>query len=182
MVGKIIGGLLAFIRSPFALALGLVILMAAGAAGGFLWGKRMEAVERQKIAAAKAEAEKAARAHIPVKVPQPDEGPDPFIPRYVPLGEEFTINFREKKRVLIVEVSMMTRKGPKVEQSLKSRVIPLRARIDALLSIFPYDQAVSEDGVKLMSDHLRAGLNQSLRAELGISPVEEVLITRLFIQ
>jgi flagellar basal body-associated protein FliL len=178
MVGKI----LAALRSPFALALGLVILMAGGAAGGFFWGKRMDAIERQKVAAAKAAAEAAAKAHIPVKVPQPDEGPDPFIARYIPLGEEFTINFREKKRVLIVEISLVTRKGPKVEQSLKSRVIPLRARIDALLSIFPYDQAVSDDGVKLMGDHLRTGLNQSLRAELGINPVEDVLITSLFIQ
>ena len=182
MVGKIIGGLLAFIKSPFALAFGLVILMAGGAAGGFFWGKRMEAIERQKIAEAKLAAEIAAKAHIPVKVPQPDEGPDPFAPRYVQLGEEFTINFREKKRVFIVEVTMMTRKGPKVEESLKTRVIPLRARIDALLSIFPYDQAVSDDGVKLMSEHLRTGLNQSLRAELGINPIEDILITRLFIQ
>lgn len=178
MVGKI----LAALKSPFSLALGLVLLMAGGAAGGFLWGKRIDAIERQKAAEAKAAAEKAAIAHIPVKVPQPDEGPDPFIQRYIPLGEEFTTNFREKKRVLIVEVTLMTRKGPKVEQSLKSRVIPLRARIDVLLSVFPYDQAVSEDGAKLLGDHLRNGLNQSLRAELGISPIEDVLITHLFIQ
>lgn len=178
MVGK----LLAALKSPFMLALGLVLLMAGGAAGGFLWGKRMEAIERQKAAEAKAAAELAARAHIPVKVPQPDEGPDPFVARYIPMGEEFTVNFRQKKRVLLLEATIMTRKGQKVEQSLKARVIPLRARIDALLSIFPYDLAVGEDGAKLIGEHLRNGLNQSLRAELGISPVEDVLITHLFIQ
>ena len=178
MLGKILGVL----KSPFTLALGLVLLIAGGAAGGFVWGKRMEAAERQRIADAKAAAELAARAHIPVKVPAPDEGQDPFIARYIPLGEEFTTNFREKKRVLIVEVTIMTRKGPKVEQSLKSRVLPMRARVDALLSVFPYDQAVSDDGPRLMGEHLRKGLNETLRADLGINPIEDVLITHLFIQ
>lgn len=182
MVGKIIAGLIAAIKSPFSIALGLVLLMAGAGVGGFFWGKRQEAIERQKVADAKAAAEKAAIAHIPVKVPQPEDGPDPWMPRYIPLGEEFTTNFREKKRVLIVEVTVVTRKGKKAEESLRNRVIPLRARVDALLSVFPYDQAVSEDGARLLGDHLKNGLNQSLRPDMGIAPVEDVLITHLFIQ
>lgn len=182
MVGKIIAGLIAAIKSPFSIALGLVLMMAGAAAGGFFFAKRQDAIERQKAAEAKAAAEKAAKAHIPVKVPQPEDGPDPWMPRYIPLGEEFTTNFREKKRVLIVEVTVVTRKGKKAEDSLRARVIPLRARVDALLSVFPYDQAVSEDGSRLLGEHLKNGLNQTLRADLGISPVEDVLITHLFIQ
>ena len=137
MVGKIIAGLIAAIKSPFSIALGLVLLMAGAGVGGFFWGKRQEAIERQKVADAKAAAEKAAIAHIPVKVPQPEDGPDPWMPRYIPLGEEFTTNFREKKRVLIVEVTVVTRKGKKAEESLRNRVIPLRARVDALAAAFP---------------------------------------------
>lgn len=182
MVGKILGALVAAIKSPFTLALGLFLLIAAGGVGGFFWAKRSEVIEKQKAEDARKAAEMAARAHIPVRVPQADDGPDPFIPRYIPLGEEFTINFREKKRVFIVQVTIVTRKGPKVEDSLKARVLPLRARVDALLSIFSYDKAVSDDGLRLLSDHLRAGLNQTLRADLGINPVEDVLITQLFIQ
>jgi flagellar basal body-associated protein FliL len=182
MVGKILGALVAAIKSPFSLALGLVLLIAAGGVGGFFWAKRAEVIEKQKIEEARKAAEIAARAHIPVKVPQPDEGPDPFVPRYIPLGEEFTINFREKKRVLIVQLTLVTRKGPKVEDSLKARVLPLRARVDALLSIFPYDKAVTDDGPRLISEHIRAGLNDTLRADLGINPIEDVLITQLFIQ
>jgi flagellar basal body-associated protein FliL len=182
MVGKILGALVAAIKSPFSLALGLVLLIAAGGVGGFFWAKRTEIIEKQKAEDARKAVEIAARAHIPVKVPQPDEGPDPFVQRYIPLGEEFTINFREKKRVLIIEVTVVTRKGAKVENSLKARVLPLRARVDALLSIFPYDKAVTDDGPRLLSEHLRAGLNDTLRAELGINPVEDVLITQLFIQ
>jgi len=182
MVGKIIAGLIAAIKSPFSIALGLVLLMAGAGVGGFFWGKRQEAIERQKVADAKAAAEKAAIAHIPVKVPQPEDWPDQWMPRYIPLGEEFTTNFREKKRVLIVEVTVVTRKCKKAEESLRNRVIPLRARVDALLSVFPYDQAVSEDGTRLLGDHLKNGLNQSLRPDMGIAPVEDVLITHLFIQ
>jgi flagellar basal body-associated protein FliL len=182
MVGKILGALVAAIKSPFSLALGLVLLIAAGGVGGFFWAKRAEVIAKQKVEEARKAAEIAARAHIPVKVPQPDEGPDPFVPRYIPLGEEFTTSFREKKRVLIVQLTLVTRKGPKVEDSLKARVLPLRARVDALLSIFPYDKAVTDDGPRLISEHLRAGLNDTLRADLGINPVEDVLITQLFIQ
>ena len=66
MVGKILGALIAAIKSPFSMALGLVLLMALGGAGGFFWAKRTEVIEKQKAEAAKKAAEIAARAHIPV--------------------------------------------------------------------------------------------------------------------
>jgi hypothetical protein len=41
---------------------------------------------------------------------------------------------------------------------------------------------VADDGPRLLSEHLRIGLNDTLRADLGINPVEDILITQLFIQ
>ena len=174
--------ILAALKTPFALATYGALLIIAGAAAGLFAADKMAEAEARKIAEAKAAAAEAARAHIPEKVPAPPESEDPFKPRYVSLGEEILHGFREPKRALVLEVTLMTQRGDLAEKLLSEKRVPLRALVLANLSEFPVAVAAAPGGQQELSNRLKAALNAELRAQTGFAPIDAVLLTRYFVQ
>jgi flagellar basal body-associated protein FliL len=174
--------IVAALKTPFALATFAALLLVAGAAAGLFAAGKMAEAEARKIAQAKAAAAAAARAHIPERVPAPPESEDPFKPRYVSLGEEILHGFREPKRALVLEVTLMTQRGDLAEKLIAEKRVPLRALVLANLSEFPVAIAAAPGGQQELSNRLKAALNAELRAQTGFAPIDAVLLTRYFVQ
>jgi len=172
MVPKIIAALKAFITGPFALSLGMALLIMIGIAIGALVAAKMDEAAIQKQQAAKAAAEEAAKPPPPPqRVVQADEGPNPFEPLYVSLGEEILSPLPGKSRVLLIELELMTMRGKLSEDLLKEKRIPLRAQALSILSELTVAEAQAEDAQK--QSQCRAGPTGSDKALL------RTVITRL---
>lgn len=177
-----LGRVLAKLTTPFAFASYGALLLIMGVIVGLIVADRMARADANKKAAAKAAAAEAARAHIPALVPAPPEGESPFKPRYVSLGDEIMHGFREPKRALILDVTLMTQRGEQGEKLLVERRMPLRALVLASLSEFPVAVAAAAGGQQELSERLKSALNAELRAQTGFAPIDAVLLTRYFVQ
>jgi flagellar basal body-associated protein FliL len=177
---KMIMGLL---TGPLAIALLVVTLLFGGVAGGVVIAGRMEAAEKKRQQDAREAAQAALRGPPkPERVPLVESGSNPFAPRYVPLGEPLHSNFIERNRVLIVEISLVTQRGEKAEALMQAEKLPMRARTLALLSEFPLAVATREDGSRELARLLREALNAQLQVKSGFAPVDEVMLTRYYVQ
>ena len=183
MVPKIIEALKAFIRGPFALSLGMALLVIMGVAIGALVSSQMEEAAIQKKQAEKAAAEEAAKPpKPPQRVVDSDDGPNPFEPLYVSLGEEIMSPLPGKGRVLLIEIDLMTMRGKLSEDLLKDKRIPLRAQTIAILSELTVEDVKREDAQQVISDKIMNAINLTLKTRLNVAPVQQVLIKRFYVQ
>ena len=183
MVPKIIEALKAFIRGPFALSLGMALLVIMGVAIGALVSSQMEEAAIQKKQAEKAAAEEAAKPpKPPQRVVDTDDGPNPFEPLYVSLGEEIMSPLPGKGRVLLIEIDLMTMRGKLSEDLLKDKRIPLRAQTIAILSELTVEDVKREDAQQVISDKIMNAINLTLKTRLNVAPVQQVLIKRFYVQ
>jgi len=183
MVPKIIAALKAFITGPFALSLGMAFLVMIGIAIGALVALKMDEAALQKQQAAKAAAEEAAKPPPPPqRVVQADEGPNPFEPLYVSLGEEILSPLPGKSRVLLIELELMTMRGQLSEDLLKEKRIPLRAQALSILSELTVAEAQAEDAQQRIAEKIMRAINQTLKNNLNVAPVQQVLIKRYYVQ
>ena len=183
MVPKIIAALKAFIRGPFALSLGMAFLVLIGIAIGAIVMDQMDAASLQKKQAEKAAAEEAAKPPPPPqRVVKEDDGPNPFEPLYVSLGEEIISPLPGKGRALLIELELMTMRGPLSEELLKEKRIPLRAQTLAILSELTIEDVKRDDAQQLISDKIMNAINLTLKNKLNVAPVQQVLIKRFYVQ
>ena len=183
MVPKIIAALKAFITGPFALSLGMALLVMIGIAIGALVAVKMDEAAIQKQQAAKAAAEEAAKPPPPPqRVVQADEGPNPFEPLYVSLGEEILSPLPGKSRVLLIELELMTMRGKLSEDLLKEKRIPLRAQALSILSELTVAEAQAEDAQQKIAEKIMRAINQTLKSNLNVAPVQQVMIKRYYVQ
>jgi flagellar basal body-associated protein FliL len=183
MVPKIIAALKAFITGPFALSLGMALLVMIGIAIGALVAAKMDEAAIQKQQAAKAAAEEAAKPPPPPqRVVQADEGPNPFEPLYVSLGEEIMSPLPGKSRVLLIELELMTMRGKLSEDLLKEKRIPLRAQALSILSELTVAEAQAEDAQQKIAEKIMSEINKKLKSNLNVAPVQQVLIKRYYVQ
>jgi len=183
MVPKIIAALKAFITGPFALSLGMALLVMIGIAIGDLVAAKMDEAAIQKQQAAKAAAEEAAKPPPPPqRVVQADEGPNPFEPLYVSLGEEILSPLPGKSRVLLIELELMTMRGKLSEDLLKEKRIPLRAQALSILSELTVAEAQAEDAQQKIAEKIMSEINKTLKNNLNVAPVQQVLIKRYYVQ
>jgi flagellar basal body-associated protein FliL len=183
MVPKIIAALKAFITGPFALSLGMALLIMIGIAIGALVAAKMDEAAIQKQQAAKAAAEEAAKPPPPPqRVVQADEGPNPFEPLYVSLGEEILSPLPGKSRVLLIELELMTMRGKLSEDLLKEKRIPLRAQALSILSELTVAEAQAEDAQQKIAEKIMSEINKTLKNNLNVAPVQQVLIKRYYVQ
>ena len=183
MVQKIIEALKAFIRGPFALSLGMALLVVIGIAIGVFVADQMESAAEQKKQAQKAAAEEAAKPPPPPqRVVQPDDGPSPFEPLYVSLGEEILSPLPGKGRVLIIELELMTMRGQLSEDLLKENRIPLRAQAVAILSELTVDDVKRDDAQQMIADKIMNAINVNLKKNLNVAPVQRVIVKRFYVQ
>jgi len=183
MVPKIIAALKAFITGPFALSLGMALLVMIGVSIGALVAVKMDEAALQKQQAAKAAAEEAAKPPPPPKrVVQPDEGPNPFEPLYVSLGDEILSPLPGRSRVLLIELELMTMRGKLSEDLLKEKRIPLRAQALSILSELTVAEAQADDAQQKIADKIMSAINQTLKNNLNVAPVQKVLIKRYYVQ
>ena len=183
MVPKIIAALKAFITGPFALSLGMALLVMIGVGIGALVAVKMDEAALQKQQAAKAAAEEAAKPPPPPKrVVQPDEGPNPFEPLYVSLGDEILSPLPGRSRVLLIELELMTMRGKLSEDLLKEKRIPLRAQALSILSELTVAEAQADDAQQKIADKIMSAINQTLKNNLNVAPVQQVLIKRYYVQ
>ena len=183
MVPKIIAALKAFIGGPFALSLGMALLVIIGIAIGAIVAVKMDEAALQKQQAAKAAAEEAAKPPPPPqRVVQADEGPSPFEPLYVSLGEEILSPLPGRGRVLLIELELMTMRGKLSEDLLKEKRIPLRAQALAILSELTVAEAQAEDAQQKIAEKIMNAINQTLKNNLNVAPVQQVLIKRYYVQ
>jgi flagellar basal body-associated protein FliL len=179
MVGKII----AAVSGPFAIALLAVLLLLGGVGLGFIVADRMAKNDLERRKQIRIAAEIAARgAPKPERVPAIRGQASPFAPRYLAFGEEFTSNFKEPKRVLVVEITLMTQRGERAYKLIENSKMPLRALTLATLSEFPLQTATAADGALALSRILKTALNSDLSQKTGLAPIDEVLITNFFVQ
>jgi flagellar basal body-associated protein FliL len=175
--------IIAAATSPFTIALIVVTLMIGGAGVGLLIAEKINQSDIERRRQERTAAEIAARGPPkPERVPRVIDQETPFIARYFEFDEEFTSNFKEPKRVLIVSITLMTQRGERAYKLLEDSKIPLRALTLATLSEFPLKQAIEPDGRLLLSKALKQALNSEIRAGTGFSPIDAVLITRFFVQ
>lgn len=175
--------IIAAATSTFSIALIVVTLLIGGAGVGLLIAEKINKSEIERRRQERTAAEIAAQGPPkPERVPLVTDQENPFISRYVEFEEEFTSNFKEPKRVIIVSITLMTQRGERAYKLLEDSKIPLRALTLATLSEFPLKQAIEPDGRLLLSKSLKQALNSEIRARTGFSPIDAVLITRFFIQ
>ena len=183
MVPKIIAALKAFITGPFALSLGMALLVMIGVGIGALVVVKMDEAALQKQQAAKAAAEEAAKPPPPPqRVVQADEGPNPFEPLYVSLGDEILSPLPGRSRVLLIELELMTMRGKLSEDLLKEKRIPLRAQTLSILSELTVAEAQAENAQQKIAEKIMSAINQTLKNNLNVAPVQQVLIKRYYVQ
>lgn len=183
MVQKIIAAVIAGLTSYFAMAFALCILLFVGIAAGLLISDSMEATKQAKIKAEKMAAAEALKPPPPPqRVPQTDEGPSPFEPRYVSLGEEMLSPLPGKGRVLQIEIDLVTQRGQKAEELLTAKRVPLRALALSMLSEMTIEEATAADATQAIAAKLKRATNAFLRPENSIDPVENVLIKKYYVQ
>jgi len=177
-----LGRLLAALMTPFACAAYGALLLIAGVAAGLVIDDKLTEAAARKKAEAQAAMIAAARALVPERVPAPVEAESPFKPRYISLGEEIMHGFREPKRALLLEVTLMTQRGDLAEKLIADKRVPLRALVLAFLSEFPVATAAAPGGQQELAARLKTALNAELRAQTGLAPIDAVLLTRYFVQ
>ena len=183
MVPKIIAALKAFITGPFALSLGIALLVMTGIAIGSLVAIKMDEAALQKQLAAKAAAEEAAKPPPPPqRVIDTDDSPNPFEPLYVSLGEEIMSPLPGKGRVLLIELELMTMRGKLSEDLLKENRIPLRAQTLSLLSELTVAEALADDAQQKIAEKIMQAINKNLKNKLNVAPVQQVMIKRYYVQ
>jgi flagellar basal body-associated protein FliL len=161
----------------------MLLLVAIGGGVGYVVANQMIKAEEKKKAELKAAEEAAKRGPPkPERVPLADEGPNPFEPRYITLGEEFISNLPQKGRALIIEVGMVTLKGEKAEKTLSDERIPLRAHTMAMISEMTVAQATAEDAQEKLAERLHRALNAEMRKKTGADLIDKVFIKRYYVQ
>lgn len=181
---KIVAALIAAITGPFAMALGISVLVIVGVVVGFIISANMEAARLAKQQAEKAAAAEALKGPSPPqRVVQPtDDTPNPFEPRYVSLGEEILSPLPGKGRVLIIEMDLVTQRGENAEYLLFSERVPLRALVISILSELTVEQATAADASQAIGAKLKKAINDTLQPKNGIAPVERILFKKYYVQ
>ncbi len=184
MVKKILAAVIAALTGPFAMALGISALVIVGVVVGFFISANMEASQLARQQAQKAAAAEALKGPEPPQrvVQEPSDGPNPFEPRYVSLGEEIMSPLPGKGRVLIIEIDLVTQRGENAEYLLSSERVPLRALVMSILSELTVEQATAADAGQVISAKLKQAINATLFPKNGIAPVERILIKKYFVQ
>jgi flagellar basal body-associated protein FliL len=183
MVQTILAKVKAALTGPFAIAIGMLLLVAIGGGIGYVVANQLIKAEEVKKAAQKAAEEAAKRGPPkPQLVPLADEGPSPFEPRYITLGDEFISNLPQKGRAVIVEVGIVTMKGEKAEKTLAEERIPLRAHTMAMISEMTVAQATAEDAQEVLAARLLKALNEEMRKKAGATLIDKVFIKRYYVQ
>jgi flagellar basal body-associated protein FliL len=179
MVKKI----LALLTGPFAIAFGVVALLALGAGAGVIIAGKMAEADAKRRADLKAAEEAAKRPPPPPeRVRLPDQGPDPFVARYIDLGDEILSNLPARGRALIVQVALMTQKGERAEKMLTDNKIRLRALVVAVVSEITVEEATAQGAVEALAQRLLKAVNAEIRRTEGADLVDDVLIRRYFVQ
>jgi flagellar basal body-associated protein FliL len=183
MVQTILAKLKVALTGPFAIAIGMLLLVAVGGGIGYLVANQMIKAEEVKKAELKAAEEAAKRGPPkPQRVPLGEEGPSPFEPRYITLGDEFISNLPQRGRALIVEVGLVTMKGEKGEKTLSDDRIPLRALTMAIISEMTVAQATAEDAQSKLAERLLKALNAEMRKKTGADLIDKIFIKRYYVQ
>jgi flagellar basal body-associated protein FliL len=108
---------------------------------------------------------------------------DPFVPRYISLGDEILSNLPGRRRALIIQLELMTQRGEEVEALITKNRMPLRAMTLAVLSELKVEDVTRPDATQIVAERLRIALNNFLRpGNSGINAIDQVLVKRLFVQ
>ncbi len=175
--------ILAALTGPFAIAFGGTICLLIGLAAGLFIADKMEAAEQLRKKIEKQAAEDALKPPpLPQLVREEPDGPSPFEPLYVSLGDEMMSNLPARGRALLTDIALMTQRGPLAEQMMKSEVMPLRAMALSLISELSLDTATSPDGSKIMAARMLAAMNVYLRGRYNITPIDAVLVKSFYVQ
>lgn len=171
------------VTGPFAIALGILVLVAVGGGIGYIVATQMiKAEEQKKIEMKLAEAAAKKGPEKPQRVPLTEEGPSPFEPRYITLGDEFISNLPGKGRALVIEVGLVTLKGEKAEKYLADERMPLRAQTMAMISELTMAQATADDAQDQLAARLKTDLNKGIRQKVGADLIEKIFIKRYYVQ
>jgi len=183
MVKKIIAAVIAGLTGPFAMAFAIAMLFIVGIAAGFFIAGNMEDAKIQKRKAEKAAAVEAQKGPPPPqRVVDTSEGPNPFDPRYISLGEEILSPLPGKARVLQIEIDLVTLRGQLAEDLLTAQRIPLRSLALSILSELTIEQATAEDASQAIAEKIKQAVNATLRPKNGVNPVQQVLIKKYYVQ
>ena len=183
MVQTILAKIKAALTGPLAIAIGMLLLVGIGGGVGYVVANMMIKAEEKKKAELKAAEEEAKRGPPkPQLVPLGDEGPNPFEPRYITLGDEFISNLPQKGRAIIAEVGIVTMKGEKAEKTLADDRIPLRAHTMAIISEMTVAQATAENAQEQLAERLLKALNEEMRKKTGATLIDKVFIKRYYVQ
>lgn len=178
-----LGRIVAAATGSFAIALLVVSLLICGVGVGFIIADKMNQSELERRRQERIAAEIAARGPPkPERVPLIQDEESPFTAKYFAFAEEFTSNFKEPKRVLIVSITLMTQRGERAHKLLEDSKLPLRALTLATLSEFPLKNAIAPDGRQVLSQILKQALNGDINSRTGFSPIDTVMITSFFVQ
>jgi flagellar basal body-associated protein FliL len=184
MAKKIIAALIAGLTGPFAMAFAISMLLIVGIAAGLMVAGNMEEAKLQKIKDERAAAAEALKDPPPPQrvIDTTEEGPSPFDPRYVSLGEEILSPLPGKGRVLQIEIDLVTLRGQLSEDLLTAQRIPLRALALSMLSELTIEQATAEDASQAIAEKLKQAVNAAMRPTNGVTPVQQVLIKKYYVQ
>lgn len=87
-----------------------------------------------------------------------------------------------KGRVLLIEIELMTMRGKLSEDLLKDKRIPLRAQTLSLLSELTVDDVKRDDAQQMISEKIKNAINDTLKNNLNVAPVQQVMIKRFYVQ
>lgn len=168
----------------------LVIILLAGAVGGTLYftgffDKKDEAKAEQTLQ----DAEKAAAdANDPAKAPEPKLVPKPtpelqrFQFTYLELERELLANLTNSRKVMQVQIAIMTRYDERVFNNVKKHEFALRSvTLDVMRQTTDAD-VEKPDFRKTLAEKIRTELNAQLEKFEDFGGIEEVYFTSFVIQ
>jgi flagellar basal body-associated protein FliL len=98
------------------------------------------------------------------------------------LGEEILSPLPGKGRVLQIQVDLVTLRGQLAEDLLTAKRVPLRALTLSILSELTVEEATAADASQMIAEKLKQAVNATLRPKNGVTPVQQVLIKKYYVQ
>ncbi len=110
-----------------------------------------------------------------------DTKPSPAM--YFPIKPAFTVNFssRGRQRYLQVEVVVLTR-NPEVFNAFQTHLPLVKNRLVMLFGGEIYDELQTDEGKELLRQKALEALQETIKQEVGLDGVEEVLFTNFVMQ
>lgn len=176
-----------------AMALGILVLVGGGVAGGMYAtkggaaeaehaGPKLVPKSEQKKGVTPEGEKEGESGGSGGKAPPPGEGGDAHASNYYAFEKEFTSNMRDSVHFVQVGVAVSTPYDDTVIENLKTNEIAVRSAILMALGDTTEEQVFSSDGKKQLQKRLADAINATLKQKEGFGGISNTYFTSFVVQ